>query len=294
MKRLLVIDFHACFHRARSAMLSTGRSFSTSDGIPVTGVFPFINNLLAAVKQVEPTHVVVCYDAGGNQRKTDSSTYKANRSGPSDDFKTEASILLDEALYILGIECVGVKGYEADDIIHTISHVANYGMDRMDEVIIWTCDQDLLQCVTETTKVLLFNSAKKQVMMGPDEVFAKWGCWPDQIDLVKAIAGDASDNIIGVPRVGIKTAVKMLNEAEWSLPTVLDNPKLKGYDEVIKDNLHLVTLRQCWEVAGAINFSDWEIGKGHAGNYGEFLHRYEFTSLMKRMSSTVKLMKLGA
>ena len=292
MKRLLIVDFYALFHRARAAMKSTGRSFSTSDGIPVTGVFPFINNLLSAIKQVEPTHVVVCYDAGGNQRKTDSSTYKANRTGPSDDFKTEASILLDEALYILGIECVGVKGYEADDIIHTISHVANYGMDRMDEVIIWTCDNDLLQCVTDVTKVLLFNSAKKQVLMGPDEVFEKWGCWPDQLGLVKALMGDGSDNIDGVPGVGRKTAVKILEEAQYSLDIALDHKKLKGHDELVKDNLHLVTLRRCWEIAGAIDFSDWELGKGFAGSYAEQIGRYEFTQLTKRLGSTIELMKL--
>ena len=294
MKRLLIIDFNAVLHRCRSAMLRSGREFTTSDGISVTGVFPFLNNLFAAITTIEPTHVVCTYDAGGNKRKSESTTYKANRTGVSDDFKTEMSILLDEALYVLGIEVVGIKGYEADDLIHTINHVANFGMDRMDEVVIWTCDQDLLQCVNDTTSVYLFNSAKKQMLMGPQEVYDKWGCWPDQIGLVKALAGDGSDNIAGVPRVGVKTAIKILEEADWRLDATFDNPKLKGYDELIKDNLHLVTLRSCWELAGVIDFKDYELGHGQAGSYGEFLHRYEFSQLQKRMGKHIKLMRLGA
>ena len=282
MKRLLIVDFMALFHRSRAAMKSTGKSFSTSDGIPVTGVFPFLNNLLACVKQYEPTHVVICNDAGGNKRYLQSSGY------------TEANILRNELLDALGLEVVGMQGYEADDIIHTINQVANYGMDRMDEVIIWTCDNDLLQCVTDSTKVLLFNSAKKQVLMGPDEVFEKWGCWPDQLGLVKALMGDASDNIEGVPGVGRKTAIKILEEADYCLDIALDHKKLKGYDERVKDNLHLVTLRCAWEVAGAIDFSDWELGKGFAGSYAELLVRYEFTQLTKRLRSTISLMKLQA
>ena len=294
MKRLLIVDFLALFHRSRAAMRCTGKSFSTSDGVPVTGVFPFVNNLLACIKQYEPTHVVICNDAGGNKRKTDSSTYKANRPKQSDDFFTEANILRDEILDALGLEVVGMRGYEADDIIHTIAHVADYGLDRMDEVIIWTCDQDLLQCVTERVKVLLFNTAKKQVLMGVDEVVEKWGCYPQEIGMVKAIAGDASDNIIGAKGVGIKTAVKILEESQFVLDGALDHPKLKGYDEIIKDNLHLVTLRKAWEIAGAIDFSDWELGKGHAGSYAELLVRYEFKTLQKRLGSTVELLRMQA
>lgn len=292
MKRLLIVDFYALFHRGRSAMKRTGRDFTTSAGIPVTGVFPFINNLLAAIKQVEPTHVVVCYDAGGNQRKSDNTEYKANRTGVSDNFKVEAGILLNEGINAMGLEVVGLRGYEADDIIYTIHHAANYGMDRMDEVIVWTCDQDLLQMVTDRTKVLLFNTAKKQVLMGTEEVVEKWGCLPEQIALVKAIAGDSSDNIKGVPRVGMKTAVKMLNEAEWSLDAVLDNPKLRGFDELIKDNLHLVTLRRSWEITGVIDFEDYKLGKGLTSVYGDFLASYEFTSLQKRLKSTMQLLQL--
>ena len=273
-------------------MKSTGRSFSTSDGIPVTGVFPFLNNLFACIKQYEPTHVVIANDAGGNKRKQESSTYKATRKRNSDDFYTEADILRNELLDALGLEVVGMQGYEADDIIHTISHVANYGMDRMDEVIIWTCDNDLLQCVTDTTKVLLFNTAKKQVLMGADEVYEKWGCWPDQLGMVKALMGDGSDDIAGVPGVGRKTAVKILEEAQYCLDIALDHKKLKGHDELVKDNLHLVTLRRCWEMAGVIDFSDWELGKGYAGSYAELIGRYEFTQLTKRLRSTIELMKL--
>ena len=294
MKRLLIVDFLALFHRSRAALRSTGKAFTTSDGIPVTGVFPFLNNLLACVKQYEPTHVVIANDAGGGARKQESSSYKANRPKKSEDFYTEANILRNELLDALGLEVVGMVGFEADDVIHTINHAANYGSERMDEVIIWTCDQDLLQCATEKTKVLLFNSAKKQTLMGPAEVEEKWGCGPDMVGVVKAIAGDASDNIKGVPGVGIKTAVKLLTNANWDLDIIFGLEKYAEHTELIKENLQLVRLRTIPQITGAINWEDWSLGKGYAGSYAELIDRYEFKSLTKRLGSTIQLMKLQA
>ena len=144
----------------------------------------------------------MCYDAGGNARKSESDEYKANRAPLSSDFIAENRILLNEALYALGIESIGLRGYEADDIIHTMSHIAQFGSERFDEVIIATVDQDLLQCVTEKTKVLLWNSAKKNAMMDGAAVMDKWSVEPDDIRFIKALSGDASDNIKGIKGVG--------------------------------------------------------------------------------------------
>ena len=130
MKKLLIVDHNALLHRCRNALLRTGRKYTTSEGIPTTGVFSYLGALLSIIDNLKPTHVVICYDAGGNARKTESDTYKANRGPLEPDFIAENRILLNEAFYALGIESIGLKGYEADDLIATFAHVAQFGVER--------------------------------------------------------------------------------------------------------------------------------------------------------------------
>lgn len=291
-KRLLLVDHNALLHRCRSALLRTGNRYTTADGTPTTGVFSYINCLLSIIKTQSPTHVVVAFDAGGNLRKEESATYKANR-GPLDpDFIIENQILKDEAFYAMGIETIGLRGVEADDILYTLSHVAQFGPGRFDEVIIATVDQDLLQCVTSRCAVLLWNGVKKQQMMWFDEVREKWGCGPDDIRYVKAISGDSSDNIIGVKGVGPKTAIKILEESGWLLDVACQHKKLKDHKELILSNLNLVVLRNVAGTLGPILWSDHLLGQGMEKDYRNFLEKYELSSLLKRASSTAKLLNL--
>ena len=210
----------------------------------------------------------------------------------SDDFIIENNILKDEAFYALGIECIGIKGYEADDILATYAHVAQFGIDRFDEVIIATVDQDLLQCVTEVTSVLLWNSAKKQQRLDVDGVLEKWNCYPDQIGLVKALSGDASDNISGVKGIGKKTAIKICNESKWLLETIFEHPKVKDHVETVKTNLELVQLRDCLGVLGPIRWDDYVLGLGMRSDWEALLVKYEMTSLAKRIDKTAELVGL--
>ena len=265
--------------------MRSGRRYTTADGTPTTGVFSTMNSVLHIINKIDPTHVVTCYDAGGNARKEGSDTYKANRSPLSGDFITESRILLDEAMYAMGIECIGLRGIEADDIIHTLAEVAHQGLDQFDEVIIATVDQDLLQCVTDRCKVLLFNSAKKQVMMGEDEVVEKWGCEPDDIKYVKALSGDASDNIKGVPGVGPKTALKILRDADWNIEAAIHHPKVREHDAEVRENLSLVTLRNVTGVLGPFSWSDYELGKGLESDLTDFFTKYEMASSLKRLEA---------
>lgn len=287
MNKLLIVDFYSLFHRARNAMLRSGREFTTTDGVPTTGVFSFVNCLLAIIKDVKPSHIVVAYDAGGNQRKQDDSEYKANR-GPKDSkFSCEAQILLNEGLYALGIESVGVRGYEADDCIFTLAHQAEFGTDRFEDIVIWTCDHDLLQCVTSRVSVLMFSSAKKQTLMGVKEVLESWNCTPKQIALVKALSGDASDNIKGVKGIGKKTAVKILQDADWALNKVAEHKKIKDHIKQVQENLGLVQLRRV-EDLDCIDLEDFALGRGLKADYVDWLEKYEFTQLLKRADKTSK------
>ena len=291
-KRLLLVDHHALLHRCRNALLRSGRRYTTVDGIPTTGVFSYLNALLSIIDNTKCTHVVICFDAGGNARKSEDDEYKANRKPVDPDFMSENRTLLNEAFYALGIESIGIKGYEADDILATLAHVAQFGIDKFDEVIIATVDQDLLQCVTEKTKVLLWNSAKKQALMDVDAVVEKWSCFPDQIAYIKALSGDSSDNIKGVKGIGPKTAIKICQECQWLLGDILTHPKVRDHAEKVETNLDLVRLRNCISVIDPIRWSDYVLGLGMRTDWEQFLCKYELNSLAKRISKTAELVKL--
>ena len=290
-KRLLLIDHSALFYRCRNALLKSGRTYSTSDGKPMAGIYGYMNSLLATIKDQQPTHVVCCYDTGQNQRKVENKDYKSNRKKNSDEFYEESRILLDEALYALGIECVGIPGYEADDCIWTLSHQARFGVSRFDEIVILTCDQDLLACVSTKCKVLLFNSAKKQTLMGVDEVIAKWGVEPEDLGWVKALSGDSSDNIKGVKGIGPKTAVRICIASEWIPEVILAHSKISEHEEQVRTNLELVRLRRVTEL-GMVTMDDYALGKGKLSDYEQFLSKYELSSLAKRIAKTAELCQL--
>ena len=292
MTKLLLIDHNALLHRSRSALLRSGRRYTTAEGIPTTGVFGYLNCLLSIIKNQDPTHVVVCFDAGGNSRKAEDSDYKSTRKPLEPDFIAENRILLNEALYSLGIESVGLRGYEADDLLWTYSHVAQFGIEQFDEVVIATVDQDMLQAVTTVTKVLLWNSSKKQQLMDTDAVVEKWECFPEDIAYVKALSGDSSDNIKGIPGIGKKTALKICNEAQWLPDEIHKHPKVNPHVQRVTDNLDLIYLRNCTGVIGPIRWDDYKLGLGMKDDYTEFLDKYEFSSLRKRAEDTAKVMQL--
>lgn len=291
-KRLLLVDHNALFHRSRSALLRTGNKYTTSDGIPTSGVFSYLNCLVSIIRSQAPTHVVIPFDAGGNARKSENVEYKANRGPLEPDFLAENRILLNEGHYAFGLESVGFRGVEADDIIGTFANVAQFGNAQFDEIIIATVDQDLLQCVTTKTKVLLWNSAKKQVLMDGAAVMDKWGCHPEDIPMIKAIAGDSSDNIKGVKGVGPKTALKICHDAQWLDEIIYEHPKLKDHKETIKANLDLVNLRNCNDLIGPIRWDDYKLGLALESDLVDFLTKYECNSLLKRLPSIKETLRV--
>ena len=214
-KKLLLIDSNALFHRSRSALTRTMGEMTTSYGAPVTGTFGFLNALFALMEAHQFDCVVPVYDRGGNWRKKENDEYKATREKTSDAHRADMSLLIEDVLPVLGFTPIGVEGFEADDVIATISRSAK----AFDEVYIFTCDQDLLALVTNKVKVILFNSAKKMQVMDVDAVIAKFGVRPSEIKFYKALAGDGSDNIAGIKGIGPKTAVSVI---EYCRPIVED------------------------------------------------------------------------
>lgn len=215
-KRLVIIDGKSVFYRGYYAM----GALSTSEGMPTGGIYGFAAIAMEIVKRLKPTKVVVAWDlpTSANQRKEIYPEYKAGRTKPGEDFYAQIPAL-EELVRALGWGFVEVPNFEADDIIGTLARQA----DELDEVvesddekwetIIVSSDLDMLQVVDENTRMYrLLKGFTRLEELDVPAVEEKYGIAKAQFLDLKALKGDASDNIPGVPGIGEKTAVKLLNE----------------------------------------------------------------------------------
>ncbi|MGI8666634.1 MAG: DNA polymerase I [Jatrophihabitans sp.] len=206
--RLLLIDGHSIAYRAYYAL--PVENFSTSTGQPTNAVFGFTSMLINLLRDEQPTHLAVAFDVSRQTFRSDSyPEYKANRSSAPDPFKGQVS-LIQEVLTALRIPMLSVPGYEADDVIATLTTEASqHGI----EVLICTGDRDALQLVNDRVTVLYPRKGVSELTrFTPGEVEAKYGLTPAQYPDFAALRGDPSDNLPGIPSVGEKTASKWIRE----------------------------------------------------------------------------------
>lgn len=202
MNKLLLIDGNSLINRAYFAL----PPLNDDNGTNVNGVYGFVNLLLSALGQYNPTHLVVAFDAGGhNVRKDVYPLYKANRKGMPEDLAIQMPILQD-LLATMGVHCVKRTGIEADDIIGTISTSLD-----VDSIII-TGDKDMLQLVNNKTSVALTKRGITDVdLVESGNIVDKYHMSASQVVEYKALRGDTSDNIPGVRGIGDKTALMLLD-----------------------------------------------------------------------------------
>jgi DNA polymerase-1 len=206
--RLLLLDGHSLAYRAFFAL--PVENFSTTTGQPTNAVYGFTSMLINVLRDEQPSHVAVAFDVG---RKTFRSEiyaeYKANRSESPTDFRGQVS-LIQEVLGALHIQVVTAEGFEADDVIATLTvQAVDAGMD----VLICTGDRDALQLVNEHVTVLYPRKGVSDLTrFTPEEVEAKYGLTPRQYPDFAALRGDPSDNLPSIPSVGEKTAAKWVRE----------------------------------------------------------------------------------
>jgi DNA polymerase-1 len=207
-----------------------------SKGVNTSALFGFSKYLLHVMEYFPGALFAATFDSKGpTLRKQRYDAYKANRSEVPEDLKVQLGRSRDLAK-ALGIACFHKDGYEADDIIKDI---AFWGRDRGYEVKIVSKDKDLMQLVDDT--IHLFAPAKNNSFtdIGPTEVFEKMGVYPDRVVDLLALMGDSSDNIPGIPGVGPKTAVKILNTCD-NVQNLIDNPSCahtQKISEKIRENL---------------------------------------------------------
>ncbi len=207
-KRLVLIDGKSVFYRGYYAM----GALSLPDGTPTGGIYGFAAIAMEIVKKINPTKIVVAWDSktSTSKRRALFKDYKAGRIKPGDDFYAQIP-LLEELIKNLGWSFVELDDYEADDIIGTLSREADEAGGY--ETYIISSDLDMLQIVDDNThmwRILKGFTNIEQIDI--PEIEEKYGIKKSQFLDLKALKGDSSDNIPGVPGIGEKTAAKLLND----------------------------------------------------------------------------------
>ncbi len=207
MKRLVLIDGHALLHRAYHAF---PKSLTTRSGELVNAVYGFNRILLSTLKELNPDCLVVTVDLPGpNFRHKEFVGYQAQRPKTDNELISQIERVY-ETVRAFNIPILSCKGYEADDVIGTLSAQAE---EKKIETIIVTGDKDIMQLATSKTKLFVpERGSSRMKMYGPKEVEAYLGIKPSQIVDYKGLVGDPSDNYPGVLGIGPKTAVKLLKE----------------------------------------------------------------------------------
>ena len=211
-QRLILVDGSGYIFRAFYALPPMSRE----DGTPVNAVFGFTSMLLKLSEDMEGENILVVFDAARTTfRNAIYKEYKANRSEPPEELVPQFD-LIKNATTAIGLKSLEVENYEADDIIATYVKIAKK---ENIETLVISSDKDLMQLIQDG--VSLYDPMKN-IKIGPEAVLEKFGVSPDKVIDVQALAGDSSDNVPGVPGIGVKTASQLINEY-GSLEKLLDN-----------------------------------------------------------------------
>ena len=206
MSRLLLLDGHSLAYRAFYAL--PAENFSTSTGQHTNAVYGFTAMLINVLRDEDPTHIAVAFDVSRQTFRSETyAEYKAGRSATPTEFSGQIP-LLKEVLDALRVRHVEVDGFEADDVIATLTTQAR--ADDMD-VLICSGDRDSFQLIDGHTTVLYpTRGVSEMSRMDPAAVEARYGVGPDRYSDLAALVGESSDNLPGVPGVGPKTAAKWI------------------------------------------------------------------------------------
>ena len=204
MKKLLIVDGNSIMNRAFYGV----RPLTTKDGLHSNAVFGVVNILEKQIESIKPDYAAVAYDLKAPTfRHKMYPEYKAGRHAMPDELREQVPFVKD-CTTGLGLRRFELEGYEADDILGTLSQIP---MDEDYICYILTGDRDALQLIGDHVRVLLAGN-KETTDMGVTEFSERYGILPSQFVDVKALMGDSSDNIPGVPGIGEKTALKLIAE----------------------------------------------------------------------------------
>lgn len=290
MKRLAVIDGKSVFYRGYYAM----PGLALPDGTPTGGVFGFASIAIELIKKLEPDYVAVAWDIKGTsaaKRLAIYPEYKAGRTRPSDDFYAQLPILR-EVLEAFNWPLYELDQYEADDIMGTFAAQAK---EEGIEACLITGDYDLLQLISDDTSVYITRTGSTDLVRYDDAAFEeKYKIKVNQFVDYKALVGDSSDNIPGVPRVGPKAAQTLL-AAYGDLDGIYAHlDEVKGAQQKYltegKESAYLSQelARIYTDAPIKINWDETSIERTRVDSILEVLHKYKFNSLVARLPKHMK------
>ncbi|WP_028477519.1 DNA polymerase I [Nocardia sp. CNY236] len=238
---LLLLDGHSIAYRAFFAL--PAENFKTVTGQTTNAVYGFTAMLINLLRDEKPTHVAAAFDVSRRTFRTEAyPEYKANRATTPDEFRSQVELTKD-VLGALGIPVMAIEGFEADDIIATLTTRATAEGFR---VLIVTGDRDSLQLVDDNVTVLYPRKGVSDLTrFTVEEVVAKYGLTPNQYPDYAALRGDPSDNLPGIPGVGEKTAAKWIRQY-GDLNTLVDKvDDVRGkVGDALRANLSSVVLNR--------------------------------------------------
>jgi DNA polymerase-1 len=208
MPTLLLVDGHSQAYRAFFGLKTP---LSTRAGEPTTAVFGFVRKLLSLLREYKPDCVAVAFDTGDTWRHAEFSAYKATRDAMPSEMRTQME-RIEQFLHAFNVPVITYPDYEADDILGTLARQAT---EHGDDVFILSGDRDMFQLISDRVRVLYTKGGPnpETVVYGRIELSERYeGLTPEQFVDFKALIGDSSDNIPGVPGVGEKTAIKFLTQ----------------------------------------------------------------------------------
>jgi DNA polymerase-1 len=257
-----------------------------SDGTLVNAVHGFTTMLMKLIDDTDADHIAVIFDSARKTFRNDIyPEYKANRDAPPEDLIPQFE-LVREATRALNVACIDMPGYEADDLIATY---ATQARQMGAEVTVVSSDKDLMQLVDD--KVMMFDAMKNKEIRHA-QVMEKFGVGPDRVIEVQALAGDSSDNVPGVPGIGIKTAALLVNEY-GDLDGVLDHAKdvkqpkrrqnLIDHADEARLSKVLVTLKR--DVPVEVPLSEFAVKEPDQKELLSFLAAQDFKKLAERVTS---------
>ena len=294
MKKLLIIDSNSILNRAFYGI----RFLSTADGVQTNAIYGFLNILLKLIDEQNPDYICAAFDVKAPTfRHKMYSEYKAQRKPMPEGVVTQMP-LARELIECMGIPVLELQGFEADDIIGTVSKICE---DEKIACFIATGDKDDLQLASDKTNVILTVTSKgltETVVYDDKKVFEKYGVTPKEFIDVKALMGDTSDNIPGVPGIGEKTAIKLImdNHSIEEIYKDVENSGAKGamLKKLIEGeksaflSKELATIDRNVPIDFKLSACEFSGFSDDEGKIYSFLKRLELNSIIKKLGLSAK------
>ena len=288
MKKIVLVDGNNLLFRSYYATAYTGNIMRNKEGFPTNGVYGFVNMINKIISDEKPEYMMVAFDIGKTFRHEKYERYKDGRRETPDDLKVQFPVA-KKILTAMGIKYLECAGYEADDIIGTISMWCE--KDPEYEALIVSSDKDLLQLISDETVVKLLKT-KDYIWMDKKTFNDTYGFDPIHMIDLKALMGDASDNIPGVKGIGEKGAIKLVSEYK-TIDNIYENiDKIKGATQIKlidgKEDAYyskdLVTIYR--EVPLDITFDDLLYKGENADELIDIYNDLGFYSLLRKINTS--------